>query len=780
MRSRTIEELSLFAIDAPLPKNGSAPEWITIFPKIGQIKTRDGRSYTVDAEAIMRAFEADGLELPIDLNHATDTAMAQGMGAPAVGWITALKIERGALRGKVDWGAKGKEALAAREYRYVSPSFWHTAEGDGNKTTRLKAVALVTAPALGQQQALASAQGVHGSARSAALAAAETGELIYGVVAPPVPRGRSLPDWVDVFPALGFVETFEEHVFYIDGKSVVDNFAKATRGRDEDYREFPVGLDHRAERAFEAGEDFSEPPLGYVVDLRISGGRLEAKIKWEREAESAFAVYAAVSPAFFVEPGGKVKRLKSLSLVRRARNFVKARALGNDVARQERGYQAPKLSDDAGQMAAAPGGDAIDIMAEYARSRALSEGELLLYTTTRLETEYKRAGLSTSRASADADALVRRDPAYALQQLQEWGQSSTESAKASRALDPVQRLDEERRQAAASNIEAQRQGRIIAEEAQRLVANAAAEGLMMSFSDAVAVADARLSASGGAVKTGDGADEATISALVVEGLKNGARFSRNDAKRLAQLMAEGALGGKHLDELEQATIVGVKAHEIRMAALQSGHVMTEGGAVGEANRRLGITARAPATLASNAVLRSAPPPVDSSNPFAIVERANALQASAEAAGYTLNWCEAVELATTDAAPAGAGSFASDVAQLLTGASELVARTANAPRPVSLLDAIEVLSGTCAHSRAPSVAREANDLVVRASALMAEAEETGRRLDWCAAVQLADAGETEDATPQRIAREAHVMAAASGGSLSYLEAVRKVADALAVA
>ncbi len=49
-----IEDNSMLSISAPLPKAGAEPPtWITIFPQLGRIATRDGRSYDVDAQALI-------------------------------------------------------------------------------------------------------------------------------------------------------------------------------------------------------------------------------------------------------------------------------------------------------------------------------------------------------------------------------------------------------------------------------------------------------------------------------------------------------------------------------------------------------------------------------------------------------------------------------------------------------------------------------------------------------------------------------------------------------
>lgn len=140
---------------AALPRDGAAPEWITIFPKTGRIATRDNRAFSVDGDALLGAFAADAIDVPVDVMHQTDTALATGGRADAVGWIVELRLREGALEGRVDWNEEGRALLAARKYRFTSPSFFHDS---ANRATRLKAVALVTAPALGNQPALASLQ----------------------------------------------------------------------------------------------------------------------------------------------------------------------------------------------------------------------------------------------------------------------------------------------------------------------------------------------------------------------------------------------------------------------------------------------------------------------------------------------------------------------------------------------------------------------------------------------------------------------------------------------
>ena len=150
--------VAVHALVANLPEaTDGAPEWVTLFPKVGDVDTRDGRRYRVDPQRLVAAFAADALDLPVDVNHATEFAWL-GQRSDAVGWIKELKLDSGALKGRVEWLPEGRELLAAKKYRYVSPSFSvdRVAEGAPMPIERLRALALVTAPALARQKALAS------------------------------------------------------------------------------------------------------------------------------------------------------------------------------------------------------------------------------------------------------------------------------------------------------------------------------------------------------------------------------------------------------------------------------------------------------------------------------------------------------------------------------------------------------------------------------------------------------------------------------------------------
>jgi phage I-like protein len=112
---------------------GQAPEWVHLIPA-GAFAGRDGRGPYVlkDAEAVVAASIRQGLDAVIDYDHQTDLSAVKDVGgtAPAAGWITALEARADGIWGRVEWTGKGAAAVAAREYRYISPVFLHTRKGE--------------------------------------------------------------------------------------------------------------------------------------------------------------------------------------------------------------------------------------------------------------------------------------------------------------------------------------------------------------------------------------------------------------------------------------------------------------------------------------------------------------------------------------------------------------------------------------------------------------------------------------------------------------------------
>jgi phage I-like protein len=116
-----------------------APEWIELLPA-GEFVGRDGRGpfRVSNAEAVIAATDALRMQagLPIDYDHATDFAAPSGRRAPAAGWIRAIEVREGALWGKVEWTTHGSAAVATHEYRYISPVFEYSQNGEVQRILR--------------------------------------------------------------------------------------------------------------------------------------------------------------------------------------------------------------------------------------------------------------------------------------------------------------------------------------------------------------------------------------------------------------------------------------------------------------------------------------------------------------------------------------------------------------------------------------------------------------------------------------------------------------------
>lgn len=124
------------------------PEWVMLIPA-GEFSGRDGRGpfrLSHPAAVIAATNELEmAAGLPIDYDHATDFAAPRGRPAPAAGWICELAERDGALWGRVDWTPHGAMAITSREYRYISPVFQYTPEGE---VTRLLRAGLTNNPNL--------------------------------------------------------------------------------------------------------------------------------------------------------------------------------------------------------------------------------------------------------------------------------------------------------------------------------------------------------------------------------------------------------------------------------------------------------------------------------------------------------------------------------------------------------------------------------------------------------------------------------------------------------
>lgn len=119
------------AVHAIAVTDGEPPVWVQLLPA-GVFMGRDGRGpYQVEnAEEVIRATKArNGMDLPIDYGHALERDGHTGDSAPAAGWITDFQVRGGEIWGRVSWTRTGEASIRGKEFRFLSPVFYHRADG---------------------------------------------------------------------------------------------------------------------------------------------------------------------------------------------------------------------------------------------------------------------------------------------------------------------------------------------------------------------------------------------------------------------------------------------------------------------------------------------------------------------------------------------------------------------------------------------------------------------------------------------------------------------------
>ena len=126
----------------------TAPEWVELIPAGSPVVGRDGRSWkNDDPYGVVEAFAANGADLPVDIEHATEHKARKGDPAPAVGWIKDVEVrEGGSTWGRTEWTTTGRRMIENGEYRYLSPVFNY--DRQTNKIARLFSAGLTNQPNL--------------------------------------------------------------------------------------------------------------------------------------------------------------------------------------------------------------------------------------------------------------------------------------------------------------------------------------------------------------------------------------------------------------------------------------------------------------------------------------------------------------------------------------------------------------------------------------------------------------------------------------------------------
>lgn len=129
-------------------EESQAPQWVELIPPGINIVGRDGRSWLNDKPTdVVQAFNASAVDLPIDIEHASEHKAPQGDPAPAMAWVKQLEArENGSIWGLVEWNREGDTLVTSKQYRYLSPVFFY--EKDSRRITRLSSVGLTNKPNL--------------------------------------------------------------------------------------------------------------------------------------------------------------------------------------------------------------------------------------------------------------------------------------------------------------------------------------------------------------------------------------------------------------------------------------------------------------------------------------------------------------------------------------------------------------------------------------------------------------------------------------------------------
>lgn len=125
--------------------------WIKLIPA-GTFSGRDGRGpfKAGDEKSLQRIADMTRryhgqTDILVDYEHQSIKSQENGKPAPASGWIKEVQGRADGLYGRIEWTAAATAAIGAKEYRYLSPVYFHTKDGE---ILALQNVALTNSPNL--------------------------------------------------------------------------------------------------------------------------------------------------------------------------------------------------------------------------------------------------------------------------------------------------------------------------------------------------------------------------------------------------------------------------------------------------------------------------------------------------------------------------------------------------------------------------------------------------------------------------------------------------------
>ncbi len=115
----------------------------------------------VSAKDVLALFKSRKREMPFDYEHQTQLSASNGQPAPASGWVKDMVAIAGrGLFAAVEWTARAKAMIEAKEYRYVSPVINYGTEDGVIRRVAMGALTNDPGLVLGEVQLKADADGV--------------------------------------------------------------------------------------------------------------------------------------------------------------------------------------------------------------------------------------------------------------------------------------------------------------------------------------------------------------------------------------------------------------------------------------------------------------------------------------------------------------------------------------------------------------------------------------------------------------------------------------------
>ncbi len=141
----------LTAHSAELAPTAGDDIWLKLIPA-GTFSGRDGRGpyHAGDLVSLQRIADTTRryngtTDIVVDYEHQSRNALENGKPAPAAGWIKEVEARPDGLYGRVEWTEAAAHSIKAKEYRYISPVYFHKKSGE---VLALQTVALTNVPNL--------------------------------------------------------------------------------------------------------------------------------------------------------------------------------------------------------------------------------------------------------------------------------------------------------------------------------------------------------------------------------------------------------------------------------------------------------------------------------------------------------------------------------------------------------------------------------------------------------------------------------------------------------